>query len=212
MADISQQTRAQLDRQPWDEHVQRLALYAFRKCARLYWHGMRNGSQPSGQEAEDFAMKAIKKVYSGERQWNYNADPDLFHYLKSVVDSLISASVSGWDNRHLRILSLILDPEEGQDTNETAEVLAHDAPRPDHLLEEAEKTRLSLELCQGFRDFLCDEPTLQQVVSYILDDVTKPGDIAQLLGVSSNHMTNLRKKLQRRWKEFMTTAYLESPI
>ena len=205
MADISIRTKAQLDDQPWEEHIQRLTLYAFRKCNRLYWYGMRNGSLPSGQEASDFAMDAIKKVYSGERQWDHDITPNLFHHLKSIVDSLISASVNGWDNRNVRILSIILKPEDGQDNNDAIEASANEISRPDYQMEKAEKIRLSFELCQGFHNFLSNDPILQQVISYILNDVTKPREIASRLGIPSNEMTNLRRRLQRRWKEFMTS-------
>jgi hypothetical protein len=77
-----------LDDQDWGSIIIRLSAYAVSYCI-----GKRI-ELPGGKEPEDVAMDAIDRVYSRHRNWDPDGHPDIFEYLKSVVNSIISNELS----------------------------------------------------------------------------------------------------------------------
>jgi len=84
----------------WSDILPRLVLYAEFKVRRLYWRTKEKNTLPDGSTAEDLAHQAIELVFSGDRRWAPDKNPDILLYLKSVVDSLVSHSVHSYEHRY----------------------------------------------------------------------------------------------------------------
>jgi len=61
----------------WQKISLRLFRYAKYKCRLL----------PGHMEPADMSCEAIKLALTGERQWNTTAYPDVFDFLKGIIDS-----------------------------------------------------------------------------------------------------------------------------
>ena len=72
-----------LNAQDWDNVIIKLTAYIVQYCK---WRRYR---LPKGLEAEDIAMSAIEKIYTGERAWDFGKEPDLGNHLQGVSNSII---------------------------------------------------------------------------------------------------------------------------
>ena len=87
-----------LDKHNWGDSIIKLTAYVVSLC--------RLRPLPSGLEPEDVAMEAIEKVYTGERNWNPQQEPNLHRYLLSVVKSILSNKRSGKENASAASISV----------------------------------------------------------------------------------------------------------
>jgi hypothetical protein len=62
----------------WKEVLLRLLKYAKDKCRLL----------PGHMEPEDMVCNAVELALSGKRKWNTDKYPDVFRFLKGVIDSV----------------------------------------------------------------------------------------------------------------------------
>ena len=193
MAEIPKEVRRLLDEHPWQDTVPRLILYAHRKVERLRWMGVLGGDPPEGWQPDDFVQTVFQKVYSGKRRWNPQEDSDLFNYLRSQLDSEISNRVRSLANRMLRTESTLpedipLDPPDQATT--------------DQAILSAEQDREANDNFWRFYDELNDEPQLQKVGEAIFQGV-KRAEMAQHLGVTVEQIDALRKRLDRRMRNYI---------
>lgn len=72
-----------LNAQDWDDVIIKLTAYVVQYCK---WKQYR---LPKGLEAEDIALSAIEKIYTGERSWDPEKEPDLQNHLQSITNSVI---------------------------------------------------------------------------------------------------------------------------
>lgn len=72
-----------LDAQDWNDVIIKLTAYVVQYSK---WKQYR---LPKGLEAEDIALSAIEKIYTGERAWDLEKEPDLQNHLQSVTNSII---------------------------------------------------------------------------------------------------------------------------
>ena len=162
--------RQRLDREPWDEHLERLTLYAQNLLKARTWRGETNGSVPGGKEAIDFALEAVSDVYDGTRRWNPNTHPSLIRFLFAAVKSEVSNAVVSKSNQERREDPNL--PETGQRDEET-EVLT-------------------------ILDYVKDEADLYRYAECILGGCDDRADIAEHLGVPLTQVDNMRRKMGRR--------------
>jgi len=193
LAEIPLEVRRLLDEHPWQETIPRLMLYAQRKVERLRWMGVFGGDPPEGWQPDDFVQSVFEKVYSGKRRWNPQEDSDLFNYLRSQVDSMISNRVRSLANKTLRTESTMpedvpLDPTDPATTDQA--VLS------------AEQDRVTDDNFWRFYNELNDEPQLQKVVEAIFQGI-KRAEMAKHLAVTVEQIDALRKRLDRRMRKYI---------
>jgi len=71
MGSLSRECREYLDKQPWDEIIPKVILYAARRLELYEWQGSRKGGPPMGRTAEDFVNEVIIGLYQGDgRTWD----------------------------------------------------------------------------------------------------------------------------------------------
>jgi hypothetical protein len=99
-ADVRSVVRRLSDRD-WESLTLQLGRYALHKSRRFYWRTGRSGELPNGEPTESLVSKAFVLWLTGRRRWNRAEYEDLPAFLRSVIDSLLSHSANGYDNRHV---------------------------------------------------------------------------------------------------------------
>ena len=186
--------RKLLEEQLTEEMLKRLMAHAVRKANRLSWRGILGGPMPGGDEAKDVVINAIKKTWTGPGNWNPQEQPDLFLYLKGVVDSDINNLVNSWANRNL-LLDLPDPSTQRQPAALVVASLAEDESRRD-------EERRSDEFFWGLYEYLKKEPDLQRILDCLFEGIVKPRKIASKLDVNAKEIYNARKRLRRRLEDY----------
>lgn len=188
-----------LQHQPWEEIILKLDKYALQKARRLYWptasthlHTLAKAISPT-----DIAREAITRLFEGKRDWDPDKAPDVLHYLKGVVDSLMSALVESAEVSEVRVSVAYRETgnsgEDDFNLRPTAVESAplHQAPAsPVVVAESNELQERVFALVEG-------DDSLESLVLCLAEGYTKRAEIAQKLGLSVDEVTNLRKRLQR---------------
>ena len=110
----------------WESLTLQLGRYTVQKSRRFYWRTGPSGVLPYGEITESIVSRAFFLWLTGRRRWNRAEYADLQLFLKGVIDSLLSHSANGFDNRGIetRDPSTLLGADElvhiGQDTPESA--------------------------------------------------------------------------------------------
>lgn len=191
----------ELTNEQWNELVERLARYAYCKLARLYWRGLplsAGGAPPGGVDAADLAADAIVDTIEGTRVWDQEAEPDLYRFLRSVVDSKVNHLAESLENQ----LTRRLDPPGEGDTQPAAYQIADRAPDPATVCADRkalERFRaLVLAVIQG-------DKLAEGVFSCLEAEITKPSEMAVILEVRVEEINNAQKRLRRRVEKAMKT-------
>ena len=169
--------RKLLDEQPWDENLERLTLYARKRLRMLAWRGVAGDPVPGGIEAADFAGEAIADVYTGVREWDPATCPDLLQYLFGVVRSKISNACTAAENTRVRREDPEVEPSRG-DKDDT--------------------------FLWGFLSWIENEPQLMKAVELMMDGYTDRVEIAARMGLEPSNVTNLQKKMRRRYRDYVS--------
>jgi RNA polymerase sigma factor (sigma-70 family) len=175
----------------WEELLERLTLYADNRLLRLTWRGLklaRGGAVPGGVEAADLAQEAIVDVIEGTRQYDPAANPDFLGFLQDVVDSKVNHLATGAENRKSRRPADSLD-----DDAPPLDRVDRSPPPEDQVAEDELLVRLQAEA----REAVAKDPLAKQILECLDAGVTKPGEIAALLGISVEEIYNAQKRLAR---------------
>lgn len=83
----------------WQSLIVQLGRYALQRSRRFYWRTGSAGELPAGEVTESIVSKALLLWLSGQRRWNREEYADLQSFLQAVIDSLLSHSATGFENR-----------------------------------------------------------------------------------------------------------------
>lgn len=204
-SNTTEQSLEFFESQPWEEIIPRLLAHASKKSKRLFWRGVYGGPLPEGKDISDLVQQAIEKTLCGQREWDTDAYPDLFSYLKSVVDSELNHLADRWDNKNIRRDTISVQVGDcGDEEQEVSLIENHrsSSPHPEEMYLLREEEDRCEKFFWGFYEYLEGKPLLQKIVECIWDDVEKRADIASRLGVPVNEIDNAKKQLQRRLDEY----------
>jgi hypothetical protein len=176
-----------------DQWAPKLARLAQRRINLRVFSGRYGGRIPGGLNSSDIVQNAILKTLSGERKWDPKKEPDLFNFLKWAMYSEISALAKKLENK--------LSAEPGKDRED------EDAEPFENNFADEEKSQLEAmenhEHLTNFYVFLEGEPDLQILVEFF-DKGFKRQDIAEKLGKAPTVITNLKKRLKIKYREFLS--------
>jgi RNA polymerase sigma factor (sigma-70 family) len=158
-----------------------LTNYALHRIWSLKWI-LPADTLPKGLQAQDLAKEAIKKVYSGERQWDPARNPDLVKYLKGIVKSDIGHLVRSPDHSVQR--------DSGESQSDGIGSCCDPNPTPEERLG-------AIELKRRILDCVSEEDGLRPVLLGLLKG-KKPRELASELGCDRNEIYARVKKI-RRW-------------
>ncbi len=159
----------------------------------------------AGIGPEDVVLEAILKVFDGERKWDPSENPDLFQYLKSVVDSLMSHLTESFDCTNIRRMP---QSEEGEILEEkvkpadpesdTARHLPRPSPNPEQILLRKEQEEAEQKAFDKLMESIKGDDDLETVILCVMDGMMKPAEIAEATGFEVNHVYQLMRKLNRK--------------
>jgi hypothetical protein len=157
---------------------------------KLYWRGLacgKGGKPPGAVGPDDMAAGSITDFLEGRRTWNKNAEPDFLRFLMDVVDSKVNHLAERLENRVTR------ESETGT-ADHAAERLVRPSPAADVLLMEKEAiVRLKTAMIDGIgRDDVAGK-----VFECLDADITKPSEMAEVLGIPIADVNNAQKRLRR---------------
>lgn len=189
-----------LSRDALERLLKRLTHHALCKMRHLTWRGAyvaRGGSVPGGYEPYDFALDAIAKTMEGGRPWNHEKYPTLESHLRSIIDSDISHLVESVDNSSGRRLS----PQSFRDETVAAYEVPGTEPNPLVMVIDRDwQTRFHYAAMNELKD----ESFLIKLLECMEAEITEPAEIAEVLGVTVEHVNNEKKKLRRRLDKLHT--------
>lgn len=158
--------------------------YAHSRITKLQWH-TKDGQARAGHDATDVAKEAMSRVFDGRRKWDPKTYPNIFEYLRSVVNSLISHSI----NAPGHVLQGV--PSPGAESDEpVTEVETPDTITPiDHLIHK--------DLSEYLAKAAKGDEILEGIILCIECGVEKPADMAEELKVDIEEVYKARKRLRR---------------
>jgi DNA-directed RNA polymerase specialized sigma24 family protein len=175
----------------WKELLERLTHHAACRVLRHTWRGLRlsqGGAVPGGVDPADLAAEAITDVIDGTRQWNRETDPDFLDFLRSVVDSKVSHLVNRTENRVARRLAAV---KEGAPEFQVAD------PHPDPATEFMNAKALE-EFHAAVLKEIAGDNLVEGIFECLAAEITKPSEMADVLGVSVKEVNNAQKRLKRK--------------
>lgn len=195
-----------LEEADWNSITLKLANYTVYKLKRITWKEQR---LPMGLMPEDMVQETIASLFEGTRNWNRTKYPDLFEYLKSIIDSKVSHL---YESKEYKLTQPFPTTEEGQ---EVEEILDKADPTSDHAiyltpssnnaedaLLEKEKIKWDEAAVNAFFEAIHGDKDLEKLASLIMDGYVKPSEIAEQMGVEVREIYNLQKRFRRKCKEF----------
>jgi len=165
-----------LNRQDWEPIITKLTAYVINLCKYPPY------SLPGGKEPEDIVMDAIEKVYTGDRQWDPEMNPDFYLYLKSVIKSLVSNEKTSNASKLMQAI-----PEHFTVSHE------------DGTEEELYCYQIDVFIQKKLPD---DDPL--RLIYKALKDGYKPAQIATDTGLEIATIRNLQKRLSRELNKILS--------
>jgi DNA-directed RNA polymerase specialized sigma24 family protein len=168
----------------------RLLAFARRRAKiKRWWLGMAD-ALAKGNTVDDIVCEAMASLFGGPRRWDPKTQPDVWEYLKSVVNSVLSNLVRAKENR-VNKRGVEADLAAVRETPET-EMLSVEHE------EWLEKRRVrAYSLLQEEALAANDEALLSLHDLILKEDIHKPQELAKRLNVSVNAVNNLKRRFWR---------------
>jgi len=183
----------------WRGYYRGLVLFAYARCRRWLWRSGDRENLPEGHSPDSIVREAVTRLYDGTRVWNHKQYPGTspVPFLKSVIDSLIWALLSGAE--HARVTPLrpagIGLGDDGQEQSfdrleEGAGIRQSAGQSPDERIyfEEIE---------ERIRVAIADRQDLVELFDLLLEGL-KPAEIAESMNIDVKRIYALRKTFDRR--------------
>jgi DNA-directed RNA polymerase specialized sigma24 family protein len=180
-APLDEEALALISRQDLAGIYRDALAYAVWKITGFEFIRRTNRHLPQGHMPEDVVQEAFKRVFEGKRNWNRDRYPDFAAFIKSVVDSLISAL---FGSKEFQLEDYEVDPTNKSTGVDFVDQECFEAFK--QLLREAAGGDVNLE-----------------VVAEGMEDGMKPGEIAGVIGIESSAVSQMKRKIQRRVTRLM---------
>ena len=180
----------------WQSLTLQLGRYTVQKSRRFYWRTGQSGELPYGEMTESIVSRAFFLWLTGRRRWNRSEYADLQLFLKGVIDSLLSHSANGFDNR-------------GIETRDELDVVGRSTPESELL--DKERSFISEQtLAEVLRASAHDDVALA-IVEAIRSGATTRRDIVAATGLVAADIDNGLKRLRRTGASVARRSYAQAP-
>lgn len=188
----------------WRNIALDLERYALGVSRNLRWRTRNPVELPGGETVTSIVSKAIEKLFSGEREWEPQKEPDIRKYLRGVIDSLLNHLAESQDNT-----LVILAPEPGS-TNYPAwesgsrkrdpsvDWLVPSSRSPEVVLLQQEQAALEDRALELLIEECAEDPVLMSVLEAMMDGYEKPAEIAEDKGIPVKDVYNAAKRMERK--------------
>lgn len=191
-----------------DEEIGRLARelgwYALSVSKKLFWRTRSCIELPKGETIDSIVSLAFEKLYSGEREWEPQKDPDLKKYLMDVIDSLLFHLSTGKDNT---LLTATRDASEqaeieweagSKERRPEREWLVASVRSPEQLLIDDETARREDQVLDELGKLCANDEVLTKILGAMRAGFDKPGEIAKDTGIPIKDIYTASKRLDRK--------------
>lgn len=188
----------------WHEIVLELERHALSVSRDLRWRTPNPVELPGGETVDSIVSKAIEKLFSGQRQWDPEREPDIRKYLKGVIDSLLSHLAESQENT---LITKVPEPgsenapawESGSPKRDpTAGWLAPPTGSPEAALLQQEQAALEDKALEMLLDECSEDPVLMAVLEAMMDGYDKAAEISKHKGIPQKDVYNASKRLDRK--------------
>ncbi len=189
----NQDRLAEMPKEELEEALDRAASFASWRLRGCYWQGVYGGTPPAAPEALDLVQFALGKVIDGA---NWDESKPLWLVLRGIIRGRVNHLAVSLENKNLQ------DSEDVEERVQRAQAKS-DAEAANELPEGAESDEAeSDETLLKLTESLADDPDAQKVVEAIWDGAVKRAEIAEVTGFSVDEVTNIRKRLKRKLRDF----------
>lgn len=188
----------------WRGIALELERHALSVSRNLRWRTQNPVELPGGETIDSIVSKAVEKLFSGDREWDPDKEPDIKKYLKGVIDSLLNHLAESKENT---LLAPAPEPEssdapawEGgsQKRDPAADWLVPARPSPLTVLIKQEDAALEDRALGLLIDECTDDEILMNVLEAKMDGAETPGEISKAKGISIKDVYNAIKRLDRK--------------
>lgn len=188
----------------WRSIALELERHALSVSRNLRWRTKNALELPGGETVDSIVSKAIEKLFSGERDWDPEAQPDLRAYLKGVIDSLLNHLAQSQENT---LITLVPEPgsknapswEQGSSKRDpAADWLVPPSRSPEAALLLQEQTALEDRALELLIDECAEDTILIGVLEAMMDGLETPAEISKAKGLRVQDIYNATKRLDRK--------------
>jgi hypothetical protein len=188
----------------WRNIALELERYALSVSRNLRWRTRNPVELPGAETVTSVVSKAIEKLFSGEREWDPQKDPDIRKYLRGVIDSLLNHLAESQDNTLITVA-----PEPGstnypawesgsQKRDPTVDWLVPPDRSPEAAVLQQEQAALEDRALELLIDGCADDPVLMSVLEAMMDGYDKPAEISERKGIPVRDVYNAAKRMDRK--------------
>jgi hypothetical protein len=176
----------------WEALILQLGRYTLQKGRRFFWRTGRAGELPGGEVTESLVSKALLLWMSGRRRWNREEYADLRGFLEGVIDSLLSHSATGSDNRTVTSDEALLSAVASAKADARSVRMTPES----ELLEKERAAEMDQMLAEIVRQSQSDIVALE-IIDAIHNGATTRRDIVLVTGRRARDIDNGLKRLRR---------------
>lgn len=188
----------------WRDMAQELERYALSVSRNLRWRTRNPVELPGGETIDSIVSKAIEKLFSGDREWDPEKEPDIKKYLRGVIDSLLNHLAESKENT---LLAPAPEPESpdapawesgSQKRDPAADWIIPARLSPLTVLLKQEEAALEDRALGLLIDESADDEVLIKVLEAKMDGADTPAEISKAKGISIKEVYNASKRLDRK--------------
>jgi hypothetical protein len=188
----------------WRDIALDLHGYALSVSRHLRWRTRNPVELPGGETVKSIVSKAVEKLFSGDRDWDPEKEPDIRKFLRDVIDSLLNHLAESQDNT---LITVAPDPgstdyaawESGSRKRDpAADWLVPPSLSPEAALIQQEQAALEDRALGLLVDECGDAPVLMAVLEAMMDGYDKPAEISKHKGIPVKDVYSAIKRLDRK--------------
>jgi hypothetical protein len=188
----------------WREIALDLERYALSVSRNLRWRTRNPVELPGGETVTSIVSKAVEKLFSGDREWDPEKEPDIRKYLRGAIDSLLNHLAESQDNTLITVAPEPGSPdypawESGSRKQDpVVDWLVPPKRSPEAALLQQEQAALEDRALGLLVDECGDDPVLMAVLEAMMDGYDKPAEISKHKGIPVKDVYNTIKRLDRK--------------
>jgi len=188
----------------WRNIALELERYALSVSRGLRWRTRNPVELPGGETVTAIVSKAIEKLFSGEREWDPQKEPDIRKYLRGVIDSLLNHLAESQDNTLVTVA-----PEPGsmnypawesgsQKRDPSVDWIVPPNRSPEAAVLHQEQAALEDRALELLMEECADDEVLMSVLEAMMDGYEKSAEIAEHKGIPVKDVYNAAKRMDRK--------------